>query len=434
MPPVGPLSLMASLQHMGIPCLLTDTQLDTRMTPFAVDALSAWISQSEATVLAFSVFHDAIPLVLAALECSHLRGRRVFVGGPGVVGIAPRLLKRAPAMHAVVVGEGESLLPSIVRAPHGDGSLRGVHWQTQPTTQLEGLPTLLPNAEMAQRENLNSIPEIAWQWARGRNYRVVPWSTMRGCPFACSFCEIRSFMGRRVVGRSASLAVDDLERAMAALRTRNVFVLDDTFTVNKARMMDLCAELTSRNLRARFEIFSRTDTLDEEMMEALAHAGCAKVYFGLDAGDAEILEQISKKIRLEEAVATIRRASTYFEVVPSFIWGYPFESWKAFQNLLDLAGRLVDMQQAFPIMPHLEQLLPSVGTSLFHQYRSTLFCEVTEERYRSAAVNEGGRKVLDIIERDAELGAAFYRYRSPELEAKRIAVETLRANILGMAG
>src|SRR5262249_18966240 len=153
-------------------------------------------------------------------------------------------------------------------------------------------------------------------------------------------CEITAFMGRKVVTRSVPSAVAELRRAVDILGLHRIQVLDDTFTLSKRRVLAVCRELVAADLRIEFEIFSRTNTLDEEMMVALAKAGCVRVFFGIDGGDDEVLARVTKGIRIAEAEQTLRRAANYFEITASFIWGYPFETYAAFERMMDLVSRL----------------------------------------------------------------------------------------------
>src|SRR4051812_23165432 len=84
-PPLGPLCLGGSLQAAGLTWRLTDCQLDSTINQFSIEALCRVIRTLDAPVLGLSLFNDAIPLVIATLEAmsDELRGRRVFVGGPG---------------------------------------------------------------------------------------------------------------------------------------------------------------------------------------------------------------------------------------------------------------------------------------------------------------------------------------------------------------
>jgi radical SAM superfamily enzyme YgiQ (UPF0313 family) len=409
---------MAALRAAGISCRLTDTQFDEAMNPFAIDALVAWVCQSEAPVIAFSVFNDAIPLVIATLDAvkHKLSERRIFVGGPGVVGIARRLLERVPSVETVIVGEGETAFPLAIADPDSAKSLSGVF-----TRCCDG--GLFGTGKTA-REDLDALTPIAWEWAAKKGYTAVPWSTMRGCPFDCQFCEITAFMGRRVTMRSIPRALADLQRAIHALERRTVAILDDTFTVNKHRLMDLCRELHRLQLGISFEIFSRTDTLDVDMMEALAEAGCVRVFFGVDGGDDEVLERVAKGLKVEDAERTIHLAARFFEVTASFIWGYPFESMDAFRKMLLLAQRLCTMEERFPIWPQLHLLSPSAGTPLFEQFNSTLTLDLNVETLplgstlSTQSFQSNYSKVREIIAADPLLAAPFYRYYTPGFPQK----------------
>src|SRR5262249_20959972 len=101
-PPIGLLYLGASLDAAGVTWSFNDYQTDQRITPFDINALGERLCKLEAPVLALSVFNDAVPLVIAVIDAfaDELAGR-IFVGGPGVVGIAGPLMERLPRLEAV---------------------------------------------------------------------------------------------------------------------------------------------------------------------------------------------------------------------------------------------------------------------------------------------------------------------------------------------
>ena len=151
----------------------------------------------------------------------------------------------------VVVGEGESVLPLAIRQREQAATLPGVFSRDRDGRAM--------GAGRTAREHLDRLPGVDWRRLPNHRYTIVPWSTMRGCPFSCEFCEIIAFMGRRVVARDIIAAVDDLESATTALGANQVFALDDTFTINRRRVLALCEEIVRRRLRVSFEIFSRAN-------------------------------------------------------------------------------------------------------------------------------------------------------------------------------
>ena len=160
MPPLGPLYLGAALQDAGLSWRLTDMQLDSTINAFSVDPFAGILRRLDAPVIGLSLFNDALPLVMAALDelGDRLQGRRLIVGGPGVVGTASKLLQRLPQVEAVVVGEGESALPRLIRQPTEAALFPGVF-----TRDSDGR---VVGQGQTSREHLDHLPSPQWQWCR----------------------------------------------------------------------------------------------------------------------------------------------------------------------------------------------------------------------------------------------------------------------------
>jgi anaerobic magnesium-protoporphyrin IX monomethyl ester cyclase len=432
-PPLGLLYLAASVERAGWLWQMHDCQFDPAINAFDIDALADRIRRLHAPALGLSVFNDAIPLVIGTLDAmrDELCGRRIFLGGPGVVGIADRLLDRLPQVEAVVVGEGETALPLLLAHHPSVRNMPGVFLRDQ--------AHMVRGKGRTTREDLNLITDLPWDWCRGRGYSRVPLSTMRGCPFDCQFCEIIAFMGRRVTQRDLSLALRDLDQATAAIGSLQVDVLDDTFTLNKNRVLAFCKLLAERSPRVEFSVYSRVDTIDREMMQSLADAGCRRVFFGLDGGDPGVLSRISKRIQIDDAERVIHEAAEYFDVTASLIWGYPFESWPAFVRAMNLAERLHDWQGAHRIQPQLHLLSPSAGTPLFDEFGARLVLDESVEGLVCGTLGVNSFRtryadILAIMRRNPVLAAPFHRYETPDFERKADYVEQLCRQLDAAAG
>jgi radical SAM superfamily enzyme YgiQ (UPF0313 family) len=412
LPPVGGLAIAAALDDAGIPWQLVDGAGVPSFTPSSVDALVAFLQKRPEPVLGLSLFHDALPLVVATLSraAGALAGRRIFLGGPGVVGLAERLLAALPAVEAVVVGAGEQVVAPLVRGAKR-GPLPGV--VTRQPADAPPVRALLRKGP--EREpTLDELPPVPWEWCRGRGYDLVPLSTMRGCPFACTFCEVEALSGRRVEKRSLGPALDELSLAALAIASREVQVLDDTFTLSKKRTLAFAEAVRGRPERYSFRFFSRTDTFDEDMMAALAAAGGAEVSFGLDAGDDELLGRVTRGIRVAEAEACAVRASEHMPVSVHVIWGYPFETYAAFAKAVSLCRRLRQRGRRFPIRAELHLLQPSVATSLFAAHAAEL---VYGRPDISPLVQNSAGKAANFF-RDRWWGAAYHRFETDAFAAK----------------
>ena len=432
-PPLGPLYLAGSVERAGYSWQLHDCQLDRTINAFDIDALAYRIAALDSPVIGFSVFNDAIPLVIGTLDAlaSELHDRRIFLGGPGVVGIAEPLLLRLPEVEAVVVGEGETVLPLLLGRDQRVYDFPGVFARTSGGA--------VHGKGRTSREDLDRIPEVPYDWCRGRGYTRVPLSSMRGCPFDCQFCEVIAFMGRQVTQRDLSLVMADLDKLTMAIGSLQVEILDDTFTLNKRRVLAFCELLSRRSPRVEFSIYSRADTIDLEMMQALAEAGCRRVFFGLDSGDPDVLLRIAKRIRIDDAEEVIFAAAEFFNVTASLIWGYPFESWSAFQRTMHLAERFHDWSNGHRIQPQLHLLSPSAGTPLFEEFGKSLVLDESVEGTTCGTLGINSFRarypdILSIIRCHLELAAPFYRFETPDFARKAHYVEQLCRDLDAAAG
>ena len=116
----------------------------------------------------------------------------------------------------------------------------------------------------------------------------------RGCPFHCAFCDRPlSPVTSHFRSRSAKNVVDELSEC-AELGIKDFLFYDDTFTVNKKRVLEICNEILSRGLRIRWDIRTRVDTVDREMLNILKKSGCAAIHYGVEAGNDRVLDVIKK--------------------------------------------------------------------------------------------------------------------------------------------
>src|SRR3989344_3451761 len=135
----------------------------------------------------------------------------------------------------------------------------------------------------------------------------------RGCPFSCTFCY--KINGNIVRYRSVRNVVDELEEVVHKYGSEWVMFYDDTFTLNRKRAMGIATEIQNRGLGIRWKCQARTDTLDEELVDNMISAGLAMISLGIEGGNQQILDGVSKGINLErtrgicEMLSKIGRAS-----------------------------------------------------------------------------------------------------------------------------
>ena len=192
---------------------------------------------------------------------------------------------------------------------------------------------------------------------RALNTTIV---SSRGCPYRCAFCDRPlSPVTSHFRWRSARNVADELE-ACVALGIRDFLFYDDTLTVNKKRVLEICEEILSRGLRIRWDIRTRVDTVDREMLTVLKRAGCAAIHYGVEAGNDRMLKVIKKGFtvaKVREAFAATRKAG--IETLAYFMIGLPTEARSDIQDSFDLARALK------PDYAHFTIFSPYPGTEFY---------------------------------------------------------------------
>lgn len=161
--------------------------------------------------------------------------------------------------------------------------------------------------------------------------------TSRGCPFGCSFC-FQQFTGWRP--RSAANIISEMKECIS-LGISNFFIFDETFTVNKQRIMEICREIKNNGLKISWSCRSRVDTIDEEVLDNLKNSGCNRISFGVEAANLEVLRRLNKKITIQRAVDAFKLAKRKGMVtLADFMVGCPEEDLDRTRETLRLARRL----------------------------------------------------------------------------------------------
>jgi anaerobic magnesium-protoporphyrin IX monomethyl ester cyclase len=200
---------------------------------------------------------------------------------------------------------------------------------------------------------------------RKYGFAVTTVMSTRGCPYRCEFCSNVVF-GGSYRSQSAENVVDEIEKVLELGYDRVAFA-DDLFTLKKARVLEICAQIHHRKLRFSWECLARVDAVDRELALEMKEAGCTRIYFGVESGNDHILELMEKKITPEQArqaVEVCRKAG--LEVGAFFILYYPGETDETTINTLRFATSL-PLDYLGLTMPY---ILP--GTSLYERVKDRI--------------------------------------------------------------
>lgn len=264
-------------------------------------------------------------------------------------------------VSAVVMGEGEhTMLALAQRAVETGGKLSAYDYQsieglafledrkirmTQPRKFIKNLDTLpLPDRDVFQ---MNLYPQGA----------II---TSRGCYHACGFCSSsdywRNIAGKgdyRIRLRSADNVLAELDQLVNRWRISRFYVLDDIFTYDRQRVIDIAKGIISQGYNIDWACLARGDQVDPEMLGYMRQAGCSQIHYGIESANDRSLKRMGKGITVEQlsrALTMTKEAG--LRTRASIIIGIPSETvedvYRTIQFLIDHTPNEV---QIYALMP-----------------------------------------------------------------------------------
>lgn len=203
------------------------------------------------------------------------------------------------------------------------------------------------NQIAAERIDVDSLPLPAWHLMPMEKYfkiamphnpfvksgRVGCIITSRGCPQRCYFCSSSDFFGHGFRPISAMRVVEMVHYLVDCFDIRELQILDDTFTVDYKRVIEICEGIEHLGLRITLPNAVRADMpINHEarlkMFCALQKAGCEQIGVAVEHGDQDFINNvINKHLDLTEAAITCDLAHKAGLLVhTNFMVGFPFET------------------------------------------------------------------------------------------------------------
>jgi radical SAM superfamily enzyme YgiQ (UPF0313 family) len=301
---------------------------------------------------------DAMETVKAAKEVD---GEiTVVMGGPHPY-IYPDETINLPGVDFLVLGEGEEVFASLLDNLHNKAALRkvrGLVFRDNGETVNTGNPPLVDDLDALPFPARDLTPYRKYNSLIAKTQPVTTMITSRGCPFRCLFCD-RPHLGKRFRARSAKNVVDEMEECVD-LGIHEFLIYDDTFTINKQRVMDICGEILSRGLKIGWDVRARVDTVTPDMLGAMKEAGCDRIHYGVESGSPEVIETLRKGITVEQVRRVFRETKEAgIAILAYFMIGSPGETREQMRESLRLARELA------PDYMHLSITTPFPETDLY---------------------------------------------------------------------
>lgn len=283
-----------------------------------------------------------IDVILAAKAIKQARPEtQIVLGGPHVY-LYPDETMEIPEVDYLIRGEGERPFAQFLDTLAEGGDLahvEGLMWRQHGRVQKNPPPPLLSDLDVLPPPARHLVPYERYHSALARTLPVTTLMSSRGCPYRCIFCD-RPHLGKSFRARSAESVVDEMALC-EQMGIREIFFYDDTFSINRKRVIAICKGLLERGVRVAWDIRARVNTLDEEVLDHLAEAGCARAHLGVEAGTPEIIKVLRKDIDLDQARRAFEMAAERgITTLAYFMIGNPTETQEQIRATVAFAKNL----------------------------------------------------------------------------------------------
>jgi radical SAM superfamily enzyme YgiQ (UPF0313 family) len=294
------------------------------------------------------------------------------LGGIHASSVPREILEHHPEFDVLVVGEGEETVVELAAAIASHGldplhlaAIKGIGYRFQHQVML--------TPRRALRADVDAIPFPARDLAGFEHYkspahlelgkRTANMISSRGCPARCTFCESWRTLGNKFRGHSPAYMLAEIEHLVEAYGIEHVVFNDDTLTWDMERTRAFCELLLEKDLGITWFAFSRVDTVTRELLALMKRAGCVSLNFGVESGDAHLLQVMKKGATLDQARQTLQWSREFgFKTLASFLFGLPGETRASIERTINFAIELNPNIALFNV------LVPFPGTEVYARF------------------------------------------------------------------
>ena len=270
----------------------------------------------------------------------------VILGGVHATVTGPKVLEEMPLVDIAVFNEGEITMMELIEFLGGKRKLESI----EGIAFRKGKDIIQTNQRKFIKD-LDSLPFPAYHLLDILKYTPPPGlffrtptiaiGTSRGCVYQCNYCADRVLWQSRCRMHSAEYVLREMELLVKKFGIREIRFLDDTFTLNRERVVKICEELLKKNLDVLWRCASRADRVDLELLKLMKKSGCCSISFGIESGSEEILKKMNRTVTLEQIRQAVKWSKTAkIETKGFFLLNYPGDTIETTEKTIALSREL----------------------------------------------------------------------------------------------
>lgn len=309
----------------------------------------------------------------------------IIAGGPHVSTLREKVLEECPDLDYGSVLEGEQTILELCRGTE-TSSIKGLIYRKNGEVIFTG--------ERAFAVNLDDISFPKFEKFPVDKYvtEEIGIVSSRGCPYGCIYCPVKTAIGRKWRKRSADSIVEEI-RYWYGRGYRQISILDDNFTFDQNRVVEICEKIKAANLQdleLNCNNGIRADRVNYYMLKLMREAGFAYLAFGIEGGNDRILKNINKGTDMKTIEEAIQNALKLgYKITLFFIVGSPGETVTDVQDSIDFSLK-------YPIFDaRFYNLIPFPRSKLYDWVKGNGYFTVDAETYLNDSSQWGDTPVFE---------------------------------------
>jgi anaerobic magnesium-protoporphyrin IX monomethyl ester cyclase len=342
--PLGPGYVTTAMKRCGIEV----SMLDCSAWSYDDIEIAQAVIQSDVQIYAIGALYPMIREVERVCNIiKALKPNSTIILGGSLPSPIPEFALRQTGADIATIGEAEITIPVLMAALAGNGNLadvRGIAYLDDGQFVDNGKPILprratkeevgWPDREIYPVERYIQAPKF---YPFQQTDRILPIVTGRGCPYSCNFCfRVNSY---RI--RPFDDLFEEMEYLIDRYRLNGFYIVDDLLMNSEKKITEFCEGVIDRGLNIKYNCTGRVNTVTPKIAKLLSASGCNSIYYGLEAGNQEILETMSKKTTLEQIYEAVRLTREN-DIFCSYgvMFGQPGETEETLRDSVDLLKKI----------------------------------------------------------------------------------------------
>jgi radical SAM superfamily enzyme YgiQ (UPF0313 family) len=287
---------------------------------------------------------------------------KIVLGGPQAT-LEPKKAISNENIDFVIYGEGEKTLTDLMSSLKNKkfSKVFGLVYKNKNKIKINPPQSLIKNLDEIPLPARHLFPMKKYHSSANlRGKKTLNIMTSRGCPYRCAYCAGSLIFGKNHRFHSAERVIEEMRILKEKYGADSIQFFDETFTVNRSRVIELCDKMIEANLGLEWSCFTRVNLVDEELLKKMKRAGCYLVFYGLESGVQRLLNLIQKDITLEQSEKAMKMThEAGIETWVSFILNLPSATKEEEYKTIDFAIKVNPTFAQFPIAT------PYPGTKLY---------------------------------------------------------------------